>query len=362
MEVEKPKTAEEFLAHYGILGMKWGVRRTPEQLGHKPSKSDSGPSKREIKRSVKKQAKLGAKADAQLYKKVTSKSSRKKMERVLAQRVNDSLLKKVQDPKMQSRLRANPSELLDVRYETIREEVMRFAHEDLKPPNTTGKWEVRVGYEEMMDGSGRFTWGIGPASDVIDVKSGGRVKHDSTEEFVFNGTVDINAEGEVTSVKITALSGDAIEQSDSELDDFLAHYGILGMKWGVRRDRKELARARGESVPVRDLQGKKIIERDGKYQRKDGATRSVDAVRARTSQTKARAYGTDSLSNEDIQQLIERLDLEKKYSQITGPKKASNAKKAKKIIADFAGDNAKYAANTLAKREINKLLTLGTKK
>ena len=25
------------LAHYGILGMHWGVRRTPEQLGHRPS-------------------------------------------------------------------------------------------------------------------------------------------------------------------------------------------------------------------------------------------------------------------------------------------------------------------------------------
>lgn len=25
-----------FLMHYGVKGMKWGVRRTPEELGHKP--------------------------------------------------------------------------------------------------------------------------------------------------------------------------------------------------------------------------------------------------------------------------------------------------------------------------------------
>lgn len=35
---------EKYLQHHGIKGMKWGVRRTPEQLGHKPSSKKKGSS------------------------------------------------------------------------------------------------------------------------------------------------------------------------------------------------------------------------------------------------------------------------------------------------------------------------------
>ena len=40
---------EEFLAHYGVLGMKWGVRRTPEQLGHKTRKKLKKMDKKAVK-------------------------------------------------------------------------------------------------------------------------------------------------------------------------------------------------------------------------------------------------------------------------------------------------------------------------
>lgn len=32
---------ENVLVHHGVKGMKWGVRRTPEQLGHQPPKKKS---------------------------------------------------------------------------------------------------------------------------------------------------------------------------------------------------------------------------------------------------------------------------------------------------------------------------------
>ena len=59
------------LYHHGILGMKWGVRRTPEQLGHRTKSSGSARSAKARVKVDKKNKKLNDKIDKLKTKELT---------------------------------------------------------------------------------------------------------------------------------------------------------------------------------------------------------------------------------------------------------------------------------------------------
>lgn len=102
------------------------------------------------------------------------------------------------------------------------------------------------------------------------------------------------------------------------LDDVLAHYGVKGMKWGVRKSRSA---PRGPA--------------------------SEDHARASAAKAKAKSHGgTHALSNKELQDIVNRMNLEQQYSRLN-PKKnpvKSGERYVKEALAVFGTASAVYAA------------------
>lgn len=89
-----------------------------------------------------------------------------------------------------------------------------------------------------------------------------------------------------------------------ELDDYLAHYGVLGMKWGVRKDGK----------PQGFQYGKK-----GRKKAKKTKAVSED----KNISNKLSRRDPDTLSNQELQTLNRRLELEANYNRLMANEKTT---------------------------------------
>lgn len=117
---------------------------------------------------------------------------------------------------------------------------------------------------------------------------------------------------------------------------YLAHHGILGMKWGVRRSEAQLARARGHSSKPSD-------------DKNEVAARKVAVKNRRT------------MSDADLKKRIERLKLEREFKNLTedditpGRKYVSEILSASgnKALTVAAAGAMAYAVKTAMTKEFN---------
>jgi hypothetical protein len=140
-------------------------------------------------------------------------------------------------------------------------------------------------------------------------------------------------------------NADGSLKQSSMLEDFLAHYGVLGMKWGVRNRSRDTSSGRKPGGGSR-----KATDFAGRHHPSLNAPRpgpaSPEAARAAQLHSRARRSGTRTLSNKELQDLVTRLNLERQYSSLTQPQ--VNA--GQKFVKDMGKDLAKQSAQELIKK------------
>lgn len=145
--------------------------------------------------------------------------------------------------------------------------------------------------------------------------------------------------------------------SDGVIDpNHLQHYGVKGMRWGIIRDRLHggTGSAEGDAAKV-----KRLLEKDKVAKNKDALKRRQivdlnptkdhrDASRVRV---KAKVSGVKTLTNDDLQVLITRMNLERQFVDLKQAEEAQTLVGAgKRWAGNFVTDVLKDASSSWLKR------------
>lgn len=107
------------------------------------------------------------------------------------------------------------------------------------------------------------------------------------------------------------------------MEDYLAHYGILGMKWGVRRTEAQLARVRGK-------------KKSSSTSESDGEKENVKTAKPKKA---------SEMSDAELRERLNRINMEDQYNAAMARRNPDRFQRAKKVVADLA-ENAVRSAGT----------------
>ena len=122
--------------------------------------------------------------------------------------------------------------------------------------------------------------------------------------------------------------------TDMEVEDFLEHYGVKGMKWGVRKksSKNSVTKAKPSTSVAKKDDDSGLLGRDG--------------TAARIKRRKAGdTNNPGKISDADLRNAVNRLNMEKQYRELTKDQKLFDGRKAAQGILN---DSAKAVGTKVA--------------
>lgn len=146
----------------------------------------------------------------------------------------------------------------------------------------------------------------------------------------------------------------------------LVHYGVKGMKWGVRRTPAQLGH---RTSLVRKVKKARMQARIKKYNKeKERAEEKKSAPNSKLKSTRRLSQSATkkqlqkkakAMTNQELQEVINRINLERKYVELNTPAKTRGEKffdASKKIVTTAISAAAQEQATKTAKSMMQKIM------
>lgn len=346
---------EEVLLHYGVKGMKWGVRnsasrrlnRASNKLNSAYSKGLKGSDKRALKKlssaearkkylddkDAKWLAKVNNDAKAQKVSKRTARDMRKVGKELKAEYGNG--LSRAVHPrnkaKFNNELQSAYEEVLAANtYSVYKTSPSRTKQVVLKPMGD-GTIKAVVEDRNTVKLNKQMASVTKAANKRAKKEAEKSVKHADSDLDILDGMffiITVDSEGwpeDVYEYTEGAVLSEVVQQSgledvyigDRDDDDILKHWGVKGMKWGVRKSRSANSDSKKEKPPKKP--SKRQLKKEAEKLRKE----SNKLAKSHRKEYMKRKDLTDA----ELKKKVERLRLENEFDRLS--KEASKSQIAK---------------------------------
>lgn len=132
----------------------------------------------------------------------------------------------------------------------------------------------------------------------------------------------------------------------------LAHFGVKGMHWGVRRNRAPVT---STTVTSKNGKIKKVELSDRMHSRRSNP--SEDAKRTAVAKAVVKSHSTDALSNEELKALTTRMNLEQQYSNLSAQQVNPGHKFVTGLLGNAAKQQAQQAVNQASAQAVKRAIS-----